>query len=1046
MKLPKSLLRILFPKKKSKKGKSKSGSSGVGGSSIKSSDVVVGSSVVKNELPPIVEEKVVVSSPPAELVVKTDVDVGPESDGRESASSTPVTISSTFSFNDSDVSPTSVGKKDTSCEEAKNDKSEEPPSTSTVAEDDNDREPQTETSSTVALFNDTKQPQKAITTAFSFEGDDDETSYVSEGKEEKLVLPESAESMTVPCDDDGREVSPVPFSEDDDAMPFPSIETQEQGVSTPTVGQVDEPESVISSPPPPANEEPNDKPRTVSFDDFVKGNMEESVSTPPQLVQSETSSPTNFPLADDVEPIEKVSTVSFSLGNAVASPKKQLNAIQDHGEVDNAPTSVNSRQQPASFSILRKVTVSPQAEKARQKAIERQQRILSKCAERLDALSGTASATLEEASRVKGMERVQESKGVAAAISAVNKASGGKSGEKSYSTVVFYENKPTQLFEELEQITAEHAKEQIGRNDVDTSVAVTTSIKSMEGEINTIQFFVLLLCPKSRIFELIEIADAPKSSTVGGVLERVTEKCTDERLLEMSYIGLCRPSDRTEFNDLNANAFQNKDQEDDWLSNDCIHEDDVLVAVLKGSSGYQMSKISKPILRNSKFRDMIRRRRRSNKQSSKSRDKTPSVEVDTSAVESGGSNSIDVCDGGSVTGSITGKISPSKRPRAGSVKSNTPKKEKYITLCMKLENLSKKLHQVDEEIMGDDGSKGITAEGNEPSTEKGKDGYHMTPKMVAFELAHHIEDIFADHDVEILAVDADEDEGDSDDDTFVSARSRRSARSTRSVRSLMMAKKLAEAEAAPMEITTQKKRKPRNATSLFESNEDNALALQIEAMAAQAEEAFESRHGKKISEVDVEAVTINVDGDVDEVPPVLSEEYNASNDVLDESFDAGEDSIPIIPEDFESDDILGAMKALTKGPVQNMSSYTASQKEALSKNFLNTSTSMGEKLVCNNAVCLCHCQCLFSRCHSPSTSRFTVSTMVAASHGRVNEVHVLQYLGVTIVCLAANFVQQSRQAQPPKSVGFGAKEVIESAMFLAFMVNGQRYLAKVTKK
>ena len=141
--------------------------------------------------------------------------------------------------------------------------------------------------------------------------------------------------------------------------------------------------------------------------------------------------------------------------------------------------------------------------------------------------------------------------------------------------MVFYENKPTQLFEELEQITAE----QIGRNDVDTSVAVTTSIKSMEGEINTIQFFVLLLCPKSRIFELIEIADAPKSSTVGGVLERVTEKCTDERLLEMSYIGLCRPSDRTEFNDLNANAFQNKDQEDDWLSNDCIHEDDVLVAV-----------------------------------------------------------------------------------------------------------------------------------------------------------------------------------------------------------------------------------------------------------------------------------------------------------------------------------------------------------------------------------------------------------------------------------------------------------------------------------
>ena len=101
-----------------------------------------------------------------------------------------------------------------------------------------------------------------------------------------------------------------------------------------------------------------------------------------------------------------------------------------------------------------------------------------------------------------------------------------------------------------------------------------------------------------------------------------------------------------------------------------------------------------------------------------------------------------------------------------------------------------------------------------------------------------------------------------------------------------------------------------------------------------------------------------------------------------------------------------------------VANYTASQKDAMSRNFLNTSTSM-------------------------------VSTMVAASQGRVNEVHVLQYLGVTIVCIAANFMQQGARKNFSPGGGpnpFGAKEVFQSACFLAFMVNGQRYLAKVTKR
>merc|ERR1711862_251889 len=82
-----------------------------------------------------------------------------------------------------------------------------------------------------------------------------------------------------------------------------------------------------------------------------------------------------------------------------------------------------------------------------------------------------------------------------------------------------------------------------------------------------------------------------------------------------------------------------------------------------------------------------------------------------------------------------------------------------------------------------------------------------------------------------------------------------------------------------------------------------------------------------------------------------------------------------------------------------------------------------------------------------------VTTTVAASRDRVNEVHVMQYLGMSMVCIAANFVQDARgRTSTPGASGDGkrgeidAGELVSSAMFLAFVVNGQRYLAKVTEK
>lgn len=681
---------------------------------------------------------------------------------------------------------------------------------------------------------------------------------------------------------------------------------------------------------------------------------------------------------------------------------------------------------------------SPSAERARQKALARQKRILSKCEERLNALTGTATATLEEATRNSAPlnRKTKEKQLKAEKEKRFNSTDNANRNEekKKFSTIVFYE-RPNQsetapemnLFSEkverpLSPITAssEETPPKDARAVIDQDgFPIGKAIPAPLARGSTpIPFFMLLLDPKSRIFELIEIDDAPLSSSVGDILRLIPAKCTDARLLQMRYVGLCRPSDRVEFIDLRSPAFQ---KNENFLTDvarqeqqqQCILENDLLVAMLDGSSGFQMCKISKPILKNDKFRDMIRRRRRGNGKETMS---VQAVQIVNACQEEGANSS----------------------PLAAAPITPQEKKEKYNALCKKLEFLSKKLHQVDEEIMAGGvtllegtamaASHSVALDAETAPTHTQEVAYRMSPKMVATELAQHIEDIFADHDVEILAIDADDDDDEeSDDGTFVSARSHKSTRSMKSVQSLIETQ---------MEIVASRqrsRRQRRNNTSLFESNDDNALALQIEAMAVQADEAFEQRHGKKLVQRD------DSQEEIYEIP-----------DMPEDIEDSYEEGIDVIPEEFESSDILNTMKSLTRGSTTlDVSNCTPCQKEAFSRNFLNTSTSMGEfpvdffvtiKCIISSRVWCYYCTCI----HLCS-----VSTMVAATHGRVNEVHVLQYLGCTIVCIAANFAQQRQEkqsVQSPTTPSFGARQIFQSAMFLAFMVNGQRYLAKVAKK
>jgi hypothetical protein len=251
----------------------------------------------------------------------------------------------------------------------------------------------------------------------------------------------------------------------------------------------------------------------------------------------------------------------------------------------------------------------------------------------------------------------------------------------------------------------------------------------------------------------------------------------------------------------------------------------------------------------------------------------------------------------------------------------------------------------------------------------------------------------------------------------------KSIRSVRSIKGFGSNK-----EEKPLFEITAKKRPPRKPrASKFDSYGEDDLMKQIEAMAMQADADFEGRKkdrggagargGVVIEPVIQSAVVRPRIGVIEEGPSESiadegSQSTGAQSKSGQDNENGGQSSSSSVDEEVAVD------------PEDVMEKFASGQGEALSQDFLNASSSM-------------------------------VSTIVAASQGEVNEVHVLQYLGMTIVCIAANFIQQGRETFSSRGGGGGpgpggnpfvTKEVIQSAMFLAFMVNGQRYLAKVTKR
>eukprot|EP00538_Stauroneis_constricta_P006467 CAMPEP_0119548330 /NCGR_PEP_ID=MMETSP1352-20130426/2279_1 /TAXON_ID=265584 /ORGANISM="Stauroneis constricta, Strain CCMP1120" /LENGTH=696 /DNA_ID=CAMNT_0007593567 /DNA_START=134 /DNA_END=2224 /DNA_ORIENTATION=+ len=176
------------------------------------------------------------------------------------------------------------------------------------------------------------------------------------------------------------------------------------------------------------------------------------------------------------------------------------------------------------------------------------------------------------------------------------------------------------------------------------------------------KIFLLLLQPKSKIFELIQIIYNPKDTTIGDMLAMIPKNATEEALGKQEYIGLCRPKEREDLLNMDMLASNvGLSEHTPAAATARIKLGEILVAIPIGYSGDDVARLSEQILANPKIVKLLKRsdplapksKRRSSR---RHRSSTSSGKHKSSSSSSSSSRSS----GGSTTSSSRRRSSKSK--------------------------------------------------------------------------------------------------------------------------------------------------------------------------------------------------------------------------------------------------------------------------------------------------------------------------------------------------------------------------------------------------
>ncbi|KAI2508879.1 hypothetical protein MHU86_5489 [Fragilaria crotonensis] len=168
-----------------------------------------------------------------------------------------------------------------------------------------------------------------------------------------------------------------------------------------------------------------------------------------------------------------------------------------------------------------------------------------------------------------------------------------------------------------------------------SSIPITSSPSSSA----SFKIFILLVAPKKKIFEIIQVFYAPLETTVHHLIQCIPPNATEPALATQTYIGMCRLDGQTLDVDMMASAASPTSQH---VSCAKIIRGEVLVAIPKGYTAKFCSQIAKPILLNPKVTKLMKKsdplapskkkkKKRSSKSSSSPKSKYKSIEVKSEA-------------------------------------------------------------------------------------------------------------------------------------------------------------------------------------------------------------------------------------------------------------------------------------------------------------------------------------------------------------------------------------------------------------------------------
>lgn len=123
-----------------------------------------------------------------------------------------------------------------------------------------------------------------------------------------------------------------------------------------------------------------------------------------------------------------------------------------------------------------------------------------------------------------------------------------------------------------------------------------------------IKIFVLLLEPKTKTFELIQLVYPSATTTIGDILRMIPQHATELALGSQKYVGLCRPKDEHALSNLSLLASAAGTTENSATTDSAsICAGEILVSIPSDYSVQEVAKFSQAILTNRRFTKLLRR-------------------------------------------------------------------------------------------------------------------------------------------------------------------------------------------------------------------------------------------------------------------------------------------------------------------------------------------------------------------------------------------------------------------------------------------------------